>query len=637
MRFGLLAKLTLPTVALAVIGLGVTTIIGYRMSSEAIESSVYQQQTQAADSIARNARFWIDSRTLEVTGWAGSSIYQKALEDGFLGMTARKAASARLQQEKQNYPMYLTILVANLNGEVVSSSEEGGKNIDYILSSPEFQAAKSGTFSSVHAVADQISGKTTSILYAPILKNETVAGVLAAIVDLNSFGASFVNPMKSGDTGKAEIFLTDGAVFLSSAGDQELQRNVQKTGILERIDAADSGALNFEDEEKTYQAAYRKVEGLPWIVMASAQEEEVLAPIRTARMISALTSFLVALVIAGGVIVVVRTILKPIRQAVESLRDLSEGNGDLTKRLKIQSRDEVSDLACYFNLFVEKLHSVVKRVQNSTEQVSNAALDLTSITEQTNTILVRQRSETEQIASAVTEMSATARSVAENAAEAAKFAEKADQQAEEGNHVVEKTISAIDGLAEVVANSAQVIVALRNESQNVGSVLDVIKGIAEQTNLLALNAAIEAARAGESGRGFAVVADEVRTLAQRTQSSTQEIQQIIDSLQGKAEKASKSIEDSHNRAQATVKQALDAGQALKSITQAVEHITDMNHQIASAAEEQSLVTAEVTRNVTNIHEVTEETKVTSERTSKSSQELNHSSSELKQIVSQFRV
>ncbi|MCB1902798.1 MAG: methyl-accepting chemotaxis protein, partial [Gammaproteobacteria bacterium] len=246
-------------------------------------------------------------------------------------------------------------------------------------------------------------------------------------------------------------------------------------------------------------------------------------------------------------------------------------------------------------------------------------------------------SETEQIASAVTEMSATARSVAENAAEAAKFAEKADQQAEEGNHVVEKTISAIDGLAEVVANSAQVIVALRNESQNVGSVLDVIKGIAEQTNLLALNAAIEAARAGESGRGFAVVADEVRTLAQRTQSSTQEIQQIIDSLQGKAEKASKSIEDSHNRAQATVKQALDAGQALKSITQAVEHITDMNHQIASAAEEQSLVTAEVTRNVTNIHEVTEETKVTSERTSKSSQELNHSSSELKQIVSQFRV
>ena len=371
--------------------------------------------------------------------------------------------------------------------------------------------------------------------------------------------------------------------------------------------------------------------------MVSAQQDEVLSSARDARLISLLTSGLLALIIGIGVFIVVRKVLQPIQLTVAGLQDLSQGNGDLTKRLALRSNDEVGELARCFNLFVEKLHDVIVKVKESTLQVTNASQNLAQITEQNNRSLDRQRSEIDQIASAVDEMSATARSVAANASEAANFANQVDSEADNGSRVVSKTIKAIDDLASEVETSAEVVIALRNESEGIGSVLDVIKGIAEQTNLLALNAAIEAARAGEMGRGFAVVADEVRTLAQRTQTSTREIEQMIDSLQTKASQASKSIQSSRKQAQATVDQAKEAGEALESITKAVVNITSMNHQIASAAEEQSAVTEEITRNVNNILEVTGETANAAAQTHHSSVELNQSSDELNKVVTQFKV
>jgi methyl-accepting chemotaxis protein len=297
----------------------------------------------------------------------------------------------------------------------------------------------------------------------------------------------------------------------------------------------------------------------------------------------------------------------------------------------------VGELARFFNLFVEKLHQVIVKVKDSTLQVTNASQNLAQVTDQSEQSLTRQRSEIDMIASAVDEMSATARSVAANATDAANFANQVDSEANNGSEVVSKTIKAIVDLAGEVDTSANVILTLHNESEGIGSVLDVIKGIAEQTNLLALNAAIEAARAGEMGRGFAVVADEVRTLAQRTQTSTREIEQIIESLQSKAEQASQSIQSSRKQAQATVDQAKEAGEALESITQAVVNITNMNHQIASAAEQQSAVTEEITRNVNNILEVTGETADAAVKTHNASVDLNQSSDELNLVVAQFKV
>ena len=638
MKIGLLTKITVPAVTLAILGLGVTAAIGYHKSTTAIEASVQQQQYQTADTLARNARLWMESRTLEVQGWSGTNVYQKALEGGFLGKTASKAATKRLQDAKQSYPMYRALLVSDLQGSTVASSFETGDAAGYKLSGdPLFQAAGMGEAGSAHAIPDPLSGEPVSILHAPIKKGDQVVGVLTAVVDLDAFGKDFVMPLKTGETGEVQLASLDGAVFLGTEAGEEFSHNLETMGVLKLIAGNTRGALTFEEQGDVHLAVHRTVDGLPWTILVSAHEEEVLASAHNALMVSLVTTLLVALLIGSGVLLSVRAILQPVRETVDGLKDLSEGEGDLTRRLVVKSNDEIGELGRFFNMFVEKLQSALKQVKDSTGEVTSASKGLATITDETNISLSRQRGEIEMVASAVTEMSSTAQSVAGNAAEAASFAETADREASNGREVVERTIRAITGLAGQVENSAGVIQTLRTESQNIGTVLDVIKGIAEQTNLLALNAAIEAARAGEMGRGFAVVADEVRTLAQRTQSSTREIEQMIDALQSRAGEASTSIEMSHKQAQTTVRQAQEAGEALNAITHSVRSITDMNLQIASAAEEQSLVTSEITRNINNIHEVTEETAAASQKTSQSSQDLNRSSINLNRVVSLFRV
>ncbi len=218
-------------------------------------------------------------------------------------------------------------------------------------------------------------------------------------------------------------------------------------------------------------------------------------------------------------------------------------------------------------------------------------------------MILEQKDEVDKVATAMTEMSATVHEVARNATEAAEAAQRADEETTKGKMVVSQAIEAIDLLANEVNDAAQVIHRLEQDSDEIGAVLDVIRGIAEQTNLLALNAAIEAARAGEQGRGFAVVADEVRTLAQRTQQSTQEIQNMIERLQSGAQDAVKAMEQGRSRAQVGVEQAAEAGTSLETIAQAVGTISDMNTQIATAAEEQSVVAEEINLNIVSISDM----------------------------------
>ena len=234
-------------------------------------------------------------------------------------------------------------------------------------------------------------------------------------------------------------------------------------------------------------------------------------------------------------------------------------------------------------------------------------------------------------------MNATVHDVAHNAVHAAEATREADQSSTQGKAVVDKTVDAIGEIAAEVEQAAQVIHELERESENIGSVLDVIKSIAEQTNLLALNAAIEAARAGEQGRGFAVVADEVRTLAGRTQASTAEIEEMITRLQSGANNAVNVMESSKTKTNIGVEQAAAAGSALEDITTAVDRIAEMNTQIASAAEEQSAVTEEINRNVANISEIAEHTSTGAEQTAQASEGLSRLASQLNAVVVQFRV
>ena len=356
----------------------------------------------------------------------------------------------------------------------------------------------------------------------------------------------------------------------------------------------------------------------------------------TTSSVSVVTFFalITGLVIAW---LVMRGIVSPIKQTNLMLRDIAEGEGDLTRRIIVNSTDEVGELSRNFNSFVEKLQGIIKQIVKASGQLSIAAQQVTTITTETGELIIQQKQETEQVATAMNEMAATVQSVSKDAIEASDAANEANAESVKGNQVVTQTIETINTLSEEVSSSATAIEKLQAKSGDIGKILDVIKNIAEQTNLLALNAAIEAARAGEQGRGFAVVADEVRTLAQRTQESTSEIESLIRDLQEGSQQAVEQVTHSRDSAIATVDQAVVAGESLQSISSSVSTITQMNTQIATAAEEQAAVAEEINGNVITIQSVSDQTAKGAEKTASASEELSALSEQLNILVGQFRV
>lgn len=319
------------------------------------------------------------------------------------------------------------------------------------------------------------------------------------------------------------------------------------------------------------------------------------------------------------------------------LKDISEGNGDLTQRVSVQGDDAIDRLGIYFNGFLDTIHNSMKQVSDAVNQLRASSQNMTDTSNENQRDILLQKEQINHAATAVTEMSSSIRDVAQNASLAADSAQQADMEAKNGNDVVSDTVEAINTLSNVVDKATQVIHKVETDSVSIGAILDVIRGIAEQTNLLALNAAIEAARAGEQGRGFAVVADEVRTLAQKTQESTQEIRQMIEQLQDGTSNAVGVMEQGQNQVKTSVDIAVRAGESLRAITASVSKIMDMNTQIASASEQQSVVSEEINKNIESINMVSEKTATVAQKTLSASNELSALSSNLQTIVGKFKI
>ncbi|POF88168.1 methyl-accepting chemotaxis protein [Pseudomonas putida] len=332
-----------------------------------------------------------------------------------------------------------------------------------------------------------------------------------------------------------------------------------------------------------------------------------------------------------------RGVTRPILMVARRLQDIASGEGDLTRRLDYARDDELGQLTGWFNRFLDKLQPVIAQVKASLQDARTTADQSAAIASQTSNGMQQQQREIEQVATAANEMSATAQDVAHNAAQAAQAARGADQASREGLQRVADTRRAIAQLASDMDAAMGQAKALESRSEQIGSVLEVIRAIAEQTNLLALNAAIEAARAGEAGRGFAVVADEVRSLAQRTQVSVEEIRQVIEGLQQGSETVVGTMQAGQRQAQDSAQQMEQAMPALQRIGEAVAVITDMNLQIASAAEEQSAVAEEVNRNVAGIRDVTDSLAGQADESARISQALNHLANQQQALMAQFRV
>lgn len=329
-----------------------------------------------------------------------------------------------------------------------------------------------------------------------------------------------------------------------------------------------------------------------------------------------------------------RTISGPLNKLRSAIEE-ADRDKNLTVSVGINQQDEIGQVAGSFQRMLKRFHDIIQDVGQTSEQLQEYATTLSNTTELTREGVAVQTRETDQVATASTEMSHAIEEVSRNAQLAAEAATQANCETDEGTLVLDQTIRSINSLADRINSSSQVINRVATDSAAIGSVLDVIRGIAEQTNLLALNAAIEAARAGEQGRGFAVVADEVRSLAQRTQESTQEIQDMIERLQAGTQDAVKSMAEGTEEMEQTVHQAEKAGASLTAISSAVAMITDMNTQIASATEEQMTVSQEISRNVVNISDVAKSSEHSVQEVDKASNELKESAGRLATIVGEF--
>jgi len=320
-----------------------------------------------------------------------------------------------------------------------------------------------------------------------------------------------------------------------------------------------------------------------------------------------------------------------------SINDLAAGGSDLTQRLDVSGNDEVAGLASGFNRFLDNHQVFVKEIADSAQQLSDSSIGMSSITLQAKEDSAEQKDQISLVATAVHEMTATIQEVARNTSIADQSAGEAKEETLSGLRVVEENIRITNALSDEMGKAAEVIQVLKADSEGIGAVLDVIRGISEQTNLLALNAAIEAARAGEHGRGFAVVADEVRTLASKTQESTVEIQEMIERLQRGADSAVTVMDKGIGTVGESVKQASQTGESLKSITLAVNNISDINAQIASAIEEQSIVAEEINRNVVSVDGLAQRGDDASSNIAAANEQLSQLAENLATLVSQFKL
>ncbi len=351
--------------------------------------------------------------------------------------------------------------------------------------------------------------------------------------------------------------------------------------------------------------------------------------------LSAISILLLVVLMVSFLALLNHIAFKPLRNAVDTLDQVAEGN--LQVDIQVKGKNEVSQLLAALKIMIEKLRDQIHHISNSTVELSSASEQMAVVTEQTQIGVSQQQTETVQVAAAVTEMMTTLQEVAGNTTAAMEAARNADRETQEGKADVGRTIESITAVAGDVQEAAEVIGQLDIDTTAIGSVLDVIRGIAEQTNLLALNAAIEAARAGEAGKGFAVVADEVRSLANRTQHSTQEIQDIIERLQTNARSAVNVMTTGCEKTNASVEQATGAGTTLESMNQAISTITDMNIQIASASEQQTQVAEDINRSVVNISNIANETAGGAEKTGNAALELNGLVKGLQNLVQQYKI
>ena len=609
-------------------------------------------------------------------GVANTFLSNPFLKDFFAQHNARGAPESALPRAREMYTLFQNISGddANIKSAFFGSAntgeyfyEDGRVGVDtegpdagdaskgyFATKRPWFNTAvKNGELYVTPPAVDSQDGTVSAVVQKPVFHNGKLLGVGGVDILISTVG-DVIDDIRF--QGKGTAFLLDDQQNIVYFPKQEVELPLSSpvsdfdnafadtqgfAELASRIRSSSAGIVPVTWRGESYFAVYEHAAleepvmdwSLGILIPASLIDE----PINEAITSATIMSVIIILIIAAITFVAGSRITRPILEMKEAMAEIASGDGDLTKRLEIKSNDEIGALAAEFNRFTDKLRKLLQQTATHTTAVAEAAAHLRDVSQKTNSEIQKERNQVDNVSSAVTEMAATVVEISENAAQSSEAADLADNRVREGTQQAKEAMHEIQSLASAISQGVEVVSGLSKESDNIGAVIDVINSIAEQTNLLALNAAIEAARAGEQGRGFAVVADEVRSLASRTQDSTDDIRRMVEKLQSMAEQTDAVMQEGKSQSQRGVEKTELVVTSLEHISSAIGTVQIQSSQIAQATEQQTVAAEDINKSLVTISGSSDRTSQHAEELAVEATQLSGVSSELRDLVNQFKI
>ncbi|NAS95804.1 chemotaxis protein [Pseudomonas syringae pv. actinidifoliorum] len=627
-NLGFSKKILLAAALIVVVAFSVFIVINDYRQRQSLTSSVKSELQQLGTLTTQNIQTWLESRIQLL-----QSMSQQVAVDGKELPQLQRAIG--LPTYSDNFQLSY---FGSTEG-VMFSVPAGNRPADYDPRARGwYKAAQNapGTIVTEPYIAAS-SGKLVMTIATPVKIQNQLAGVAGADISLDSV-SKIINSLNFDGHGYAFLVSAEGKILVHPDSKLVL-KNINEAYPVNTPKIA-TGVTEIDSGKQPEIISFTPVQGVAtanWYVALVLEQDSAYAMLTEFR-----TSAITAMVVVVMVIILllgllIRVLMQPLHQMGRAMRDIADGEGDLTKRLAITSHDEFGALAESFNHFVERIHTSIREVASTAAQLGEVATRVVKVSNASMSNSDQQANRTESVAAAINELGAAAQEIAQNAARTSQQSSDASGLASDGQGVVQQTIKAMNELSGKISESCVNIESLNGKTANIGQILEVITSISQQTNLLALNAAIEAARAGEAGRGFAVVADEVRNLAHRTQDSAQQVQKMIEELQVGAREAVVNMTESQRQSEDSVGIANLAGERLSSVTRRIEEINGMNQSVAAATEEQTSVVESINVDITHINTLNQQGVDNLRQTLEACNSLEEQAARLQQLVGSFRI
>ena len=620
-------KILLAASLIVIAAFSLFTLYNDYLQRNAIRDDLDSYLREMGSTTANNIQTWLGGRIL-LTENLGET----------LALNPEPEYVSRLLEQKALTSSFLAVYFGDTQGAFTIRPDSKMSDGFDPRSRPWYKdALNSNGASLTEPYIDAVTGQMIISIGTAVKKAGQTLGVVGTDLTLKTVTDS-INALDFSGMGYAFLISGDGKILVHP--DNTL---VMKN--LKDIYPQDTPPISSDISEVTLDGKERIVTFAPvkglgsvnWYVGLSIDKAQAFAMLSTFRTSAIIATVIAVISIIALLGLLIRLLMQPLHVMTRAMQNIAQGEGDLTRRLVVESKDEFGTLGSAFNQFVERIHTSMTEVASATEHVNEVALRVVSASNSSMVNSDEQASRTNSVAAAINELGAAAQEIARNAAQASHQASDARGLAEEGQQVVERSIGSMQQLSQMLSTSSGHIESLNDKTVNIGQILEVITSISQQTNLLALNAAIEAARAGEAGRGFAVVADEVRNLAHRTQESAQQVQKMIEELQVSARDSVNTMEESQRHSKDSVEIANSAGARLTSVTERIGEIDGMNQSVATATEEQTSVVESINMDITEINTLNQEGVENLQATLRACSDLEQQAARLKQLVGSFRI